>query len=204
MGYPSDVVPWNRELLSICNKKGIKIISNGGGANPEVAADAILRTAKELKVPLKLGVILGDDISDTIKKLRKEGMKFPNTDTGEEDTTRIEDILIDAYAYIGADQIIEALKEGCDEVIGGRLADAALYVGPMMYEFGWDYKEPYWDKLSAAVTTGHVAGSSQLCTGAISGIWREIPEPWHPGYPIIEMSEDGTAVITKTPIPVAW
>lgn len=199
LGYPTDVVEWNNQLLPIISKKGIKLISNGGGANPEIAADAILMLAQQLKVPLKLGVVTGDDVLDTIKRLRSEGLKFPNTDTGEEDITSIEDKLMGAYAYIGADRIIEALKEGCDEVVGGRFSDNALCVGPMMYEFGWEYKEPYWNKIGAAITTGHIVECSQLCCGAMSSIWREIPEPWHPGYPIIEMNEDGTAVITKTP-----
>ena len=198
-GYPTDVVEWNKRLLPIAIKKGIRLVSNGGGANPEIVADEILYVAQALEVPLKLGVVTGDDVLDTIKRLRKEGMKFPNTDTGEEDITSIEDKVIGAHAYIGADQIIEALKAGCDEIVGGRFSDNALYVGPMMYEFGWEYKEPYWNKIGAAITAGHIVESSRSCCGAMSSIWREIPEPWHPGYPIVEMNEDGTAVITKTP-----
>jgi len=138
-------------------------------------------------------------VLDTVRRLRQKGMKFPNADTGEEDIASIEDIVMSAHAYIGAERVIEALEAGCDEVLGGRLADSSLYVGPLMYEFGWEYKEPYWDKIGAAITTGHIASGASLCTGAMSSIWREIPQPWRLGYPVIEMSEDGTAVITKTP-----
>lgn len=200
-GYIPDVIPWMKALLPITKRKGIKIISNGGGANPEAAGEAIVNVAKELGLKgLKVGVIVGDDLSDRIDELRAKGIKFTNLDTGEEDIASIRDRMAGAYAYIGADHIIEALGEGADVVIGGRLSDNALCVGPWMYEFGWDYKEPYLNKVAAAITCGHLIECSACVTGgSMCSIWKEVPEPWNVGYPIAILDENGDAVITKTP-----
>ena len=200
-GYIPDETPFKRALLPITKPKGIKIISNGGGANPEVAGEAIVNVAKELGlIGLKVGVVVGDDLSGRIDELRAKGIKFPNLDTGEEDIDSIKEKMAGAYAYIGAERIIDALREGADVVIGGRFSDNALFVGPWMYEFGWDYKEPYINKVGAAVTCGHLAECSRSCTGGFGcSLWKEVPEPWHVGNPIVEMDENGDAVITKTP-----
>lgn len=201
MGYIPDVIPYFKELLPIAKQRGIRLITNGGGANPEEAGEQLVNLGKELGLTgLKVGVVVGDDLTGRIDELREKGIKFPNLETGEEDFDRIKDKLAGAYAYVGADSIIDALREGADVVIGGRFADNALYVGPLMYEFGWDYKEPYWDKLGAAVTCGHIIECTGNCTGIMMcSLWKDVPEPWHIGYPIVEMDENGDAIITKTP-----
>jgi len=200
-GYVPDMISYFREILPIATKRGIKLISNGGGANPEEAGEQLVKVCKELGLNgLKIGVITGDDLSDRIEELRAKGNKFTNLDTGEEDIDSIQDRLAGVYAYIGADLIKEALQKGADVVIGGRLSDNALYVGPWMYEFGWEYKEPYWDKIGAGITCGHIIECAGCVTGlGMCSLWKEIPDPWNVGYPICEMYEDGTAVITKTP-----
>ena len=200
-GYVPDMISFFKKLLPITREKGIKLISNGGGANPEEGGEQLVKVAKELGMTgLKIGVIVGDDLTDRIDELRAKGIKFTNLDTGEENIDAIRDRMAGVYAYIGADRIVDALKEGADIVIGGRLSDNALYVGPWMYEFGWDYKEPYWDKIGAGITCGHIIECAGCVTGlAMCSLWKEVPDPWNVGYPICEMYEDGTAVITKTP-----
>jgi hypothetical protein len=200
-GYPPELIEWMRTLLPITTKRGIKIITNGGGANVEAACEDLYKAVKEAGLDgLKIGMVLGDDITERLDELRGKGIKFTNMDTGEEDIDSIKDRIVGAYVYIGAEGIVDCLKQGADVVIGGRLSDNAMYVGPWMYEFGWDYREPYWNKIGAAVTCGHIIECSCCCTGGMMcSWWNDVPEPWNIGYPIVELDEEGNALITKTP-----
>ena len=197
-GYIQDIIPWMKALLPVCHRKGIKIITNAGGVNPEAAAEEVIKIARELGIKdLKIGVVVGDDIMGVIDDLRGKGFKFTNLDTGEEDLDRIKDKIVAANAYIGADAIVEALKQGADIVIAGRVSDTAVYVGPMMYEFGWEFKEPYWDKIGAAVTIGHTIECAENVTGGLSSIWNEANNIARIGFPIAEVYENGEAIISK-------
>jgi len=197
-GYIDDIVAWTRTLLPITSKKGIKMISNAGAANPESAADEVVKIAKELGLTgMKIGVVTGDSIAEHMDEIRAKGWKFKNLDTGEEDIDRIKDKIVAANAYIGADCIIECLKEGADMVVTGRVSDNTLYVGPIMYEMGWDYSSKYTDLVAAAVTIGHIIECSMMCCGGGSNLWKVVKNSWRPGFPIAEVYENGEAVITK-------
>lgn len=200
-GYIPDMVSYFKELLPKARERGIKLISNGGGSNAEEAGEQLLKVGKQLGLKgLKIGIIVGDDLSARIEELRGKGIKFSNLDTGEEDIDRIMDRMAGAYAYIGAERIAEALDQGADIVIGGRLSDNALYVGPWMHEFGWDYTDPYINKIAGGITCGHIIECAGCVTGGgMCSQWEEVPDPWNVGYPICEMFEDGSAIITKTP-----
>lgn len=197
-GYVPDLIPHWKRFLPICQERGIKMINNAGGSNPMGAADAVEQLCKEMDIHgLKLGLVTGDDLTDKLDEIRAAGVKLTNTDTGEEDIDRVKDKIVGAYAYAGADGIIEALDAGCDHVICGRVSDISVYVGPLMHEFGWDYSEKYNDKIGGAVNVAHVVECGSPCTGGNSNLWASSPENWHIGFPIIEMNEDGTAEITK-------
>jgi len=199
-GYIPDIIPWMRQLLPITVPKGIKIITNAGGANPIQAAIETQKIIKEMKLgEMKIGVVFGDDILPYIDEIRNQGWKFKNLDTEEEDIDRIRDRIVAANAYIGADLIIEELKNGANIIITGRVSDNALYVGPLMYEFGWKYSEEYIDQIAAAITVGHIIECSACVTGGMSNMWRVSKRPWEIGFPIAEVYENGEAVITKTP-----
>lgn len=199
-GYIPDIVPWMKELLPITSKKGIKIVTNAGGVNPEAAADVVAELAKSLGITgIKIGVVLGDDLSDKLDDMRAKGIKFKNMDTGEEDIDRIRDKIVAANVYIGADSIIDALSQGADIVIAGRVSDTALYIGPMMYEFGWSFENPNWEKIGAAVTIAHVIECAECATGGLCNLWKELPDMANIGFPIAEVYEDGSAIITKVP-----
>jgi hypothetical protein len=101
-------------------------------------------------------------------------------------------------AYLGAFPIAEALDRGADIVITGRVADAALFLGPLIHEYGWARDD--WDRLAAGILVGHLLEcSGQVAGGNFSGEWWTVPEPWKLPYPMAEVSADGTAVITKPP-----
>lgn len=199
-GYIPDIIPWMKKMLPAAVPKGIKILTNAGGANPVVAAREVEKVVKDLKLgSLKIGVIYGDDILPYLDDIRGQGWKFKNLDTGEEDIDRIRNRIVAANAYTGADLITEELKNGADLIITGRVSDNALFVGPLMHEFGWDFSPAYVQRVAAAVTVGHIIECSACVTGGMSNMWRVSERPWEIGYPIAEVYENGEAVITKTP-----
>mgnify|MGYP001002766982 CR=1 FL=1 len=197
-GYIPDIVPWFEKLLPICQKNNIKMITDAGGANPVAAAEAVIELAKRIGISnMKLGVVTGDDLTDKLDEIRASGLKLTNTDTGEEDIDRVKDRIVSAYAYIGSEGIIDALDQGCNHVITGRVSDNSLYIGPLMHEFGWDFSEKFNNNLGAAITTGHIIECGCPCTGGISNLWKESPDNWKIGFPIVEMNEKGDAIISK-------
>lgn len=197
-GYIPDVIPWMKAILPIAHEKGVKVITNAGGVNPEAAADEIIKIAKEAGIQnLKIAVIKGDDVKAQILSMIENGEELINLDTGISSIHEVSNRIVAANAYIGADMIVEALKQGADVVIAGRISDNAVYVGPLMYEFGWEFDDPYWDKIGAAVTVGHIIECAENCAGGLSNLWDQIPHPERIGFPIAEVYEDSSAIITK-------
>lgn len=195
-GYLTGHIDGMKQILPAAYKKGIKIITNGGGVNPEAAADQVLNIARENNLKdIKVAVVKGDNIAGRIDDLLKKGWKFTNLETGEDDISKIKDSILIANAYIGADSIIAALADGADVVITGRCSDSALFVAPMMYEFGWKYEDQYWAKIGAAITIGHTLECADFLTGVASPVWESVPKPEEVVYPLAEVSEDGTAIL---------
>lgn len=197
-GYTRDVLDLLRGALPVCVEKGVKVITNAGGANPRAAATRIAELAKELGVSgIKIAVVTGDDLRPQIDELMDAGVSFANMDTGAELAT-VRDRLTHAAAYTGCEGIVEALEGGADIVVCGRVTDIALYLGPLRYEFGW--KADDWGRLGMATAVAHaIECGGQATGGLLAGGWWDTPGLEELGYPIAEVAEDGTAVITKTP-----
>lgn len=193
-GYDALLAARMEAVLPVCRRKGIKIITNMGAANPEAGAQKIKEVAQKLGIRgLKIAAVSGDDVLEAI---RAQECKIE--ETGEK-LSAIKDKLVSANAYLGAQPIIEALKGGADIVITGRVADPALFVAPLAFEFGWSLDA--WDMMGQATVIGHLLE----CAGQITGGYfadpgyKDVPGIGHLGFPIAEVSEDGTAVITKVP-----
>jgi hypothetical protein len=173
----------------------LKIVTNAGGMNPlgcAAKAQAILEK-NQLKNS-KIGVVTGDDLLPRLDELINNGHAFTHLDTGEH-LTAVRDRVVSANAYLGAPPIAEALRLGASIVITGRVADAALTVGPAAFEHGWKWDE--WDRLAGATVAGHLIECGAQCTGGLWCNWREAPDLANVGYPIAEIEADGVCRITK-------
>src|SRR5437588_2953726 len=198
-GYARDCVPMLTELWPLAAERGVKFVMNAGGLNPHGAREAVARAFKEKGFKAKIAVVTGDSISDRIDELRSEGDTLAHMDTGA-DIKGVRERLLFANAYLGAAPIAEALAQGADIVITGRVADAALSLGPIMHELNWRWDD--WEKLAQGLTVGHLLECSGQARGGnfgSAGEWAKVQNFLGLGYPIAEVSEDGTAVVTKAP-----
>lgn len=198
LGYVPDVIDYMRATMPLARQSGTKLISNGGGVNPMAAGNAIVKTAQELGLSgTKVGVIEGDDVLHRLDDIIASGIPLVNMDTGDTDFARIRTRVVAANVYTDASGIVEALGAGADVVVAGRVSDNALYVGPMVHEFGWRYEASYEDRIAAAVTVGHVLECAGCASGGINSRFAEMPHMGNLGFPFADFSKDGTAVISK-------
>ncbi len=195
-GYARTFVRQMEETLGTCLERNIKVVTNAGGLNPRGCALAIEELAGRLGLAPVVATVTGDDVRSRLRDLEAAGERLTHLDTGAE--FRAEGVeAVTANAYIGYRGIAEALQRGADVVITGRVADAALVVGPAAWRFGWAPDE--WDRLAGAVVAGHVIECSAQATGGNFAFFDEVPGLEHCGFPIAEMAPDGSAVITKHP-----
>jgi len=196
-GYAKDLVDVIDAILPDIVEKNIKVITNGGGVNPEACRDAIFAVAKKRGIPIRVGVVLGDNILDTIDPILKAGHPLKNMETGEA-LTDVRSRVLSANVYFGAMPIVEALRQGAQIVITGRTTDTGLTLAPMIYEFGWD--EHDWDKLAAGTVAGHILEcGAQSSGGNFSADWKSVKDFANIGFPIAEAYPNGEFIITKHP-----
>src|ERR1044072_6250733 len=143
-GYARDCVPMLTELWPLAAPRGVKFVLNAGGLNAHRAREAVARAFREKGFKAKIAVVTGDSISDRIDELQASGETLANMDTGAE-IGAVRDKLLFANASLGAAPIAQALAQGADIVINGRVADAALSLGPLMHELDWRWDD--WDRL---------------------------------------------------------
>jgi Acyclic terpene utilisation family protein AtuA len=197
-GYTRDILDLLRGALPAIVEKDIKVVTNAGGANPRAAAEAIAGLAKEAGVSgLPIAVVTGDDIEADIDDLMAQGVSFDNLDTGQA-LAEVRERLTHAAIYTGSEGIVEALRLGAQIVVCGRVTDIALYLGPLIHEFGWAPDD--WERLGMATVVAHAIECGGQATGGLyAGDWQGVPGLENLGYPIAEVAADGTAVLTKTP-----
>ena len=194
-GYARTFLRQLEEVLPICVERGITIVSNAGGLNPEGLASAVSELARRQGVGVRVASVSGDDITDRVPGLQAAGWPFVNLDTGEPLPTGAP--LVTANAYLGARPIADALDAGAQVVVTGRVTDASVVVGPALHAFRWGDGDL--DALAGAVVAGHVIECGAQCCGGNYAHFDEIPHPDHIGFPIAELRPDGSSVITKHP-----
>ena len=179
-GYARTFLAQLEECLGLAVDRGVRIVVNAGGLNPAGLADAVRGLAERLGLPVAVGHVEGDDLLPRAGEL---GLGAPLT----------------ANAYLGAFGIAECLRAGADVVVTGRVTDASLVVGPGIAHFGWGRDDL--DALAGAVVAGHVLECGAQATGGNLSAFHEHPVQrlLHPGFPLAELSADGSCVITKHP-----
>jgi hypothetical protein len=197
-GFTPDFVLQLREILSMCVDRGIRIISNAGGVNPLGCRAAVETLAKELGLAdrVKVAVVLGDDLHPDLDALLAAGEPLINMDTGRP-LADVRARVLSANAYIGAAGLVKALELGANVIIAGRVADAAVTLAPLMYEFGWAPTD--WDRVAAGVIAGHIIECGAQATGGNFTDWPLVKSYRHMGFPLIEAEPDGSFIVTKHP-----
>jgi hypothetical protein len=192
LGYDPLLEERMRAVLPLCAARRIKIVTNMGAANPEAAAKKTAEIARSLGLPaLMTAAIVGDDVLEACKAGDLPIMEFDGT------IKQLGNRLLSANAYLGAGPMAEALSRGADVVITGRASDPALFLAPMLHAFGWAMDD--WNLLGKGTVAGHLLE----CAGQITGGYfadpgyKDIPDLARLGFPIGEVGEDGSLVITK-------
>ncbi|MFB6513783.1 acyclic terpene utilization AtuA family protein [Streptomyces virginiae] len=172
LGYAKTFLRQLEEGLGLAHERGVRIVANAGGLNPAGLADAVRTLAAKVGVPVRVAHVEGDDL-----------------------TARVDGALT-ANAYLGGAGITACLRAGADVVVTGRVTDAALVSGPAAWWFDWAPDDH--DRLAGAVTAGHVLECGTQATGGNYSFFAR-HDIRRPGFPLAEISEDGSAVITKHP-----
>ena len=196
LGYVGTFIKQFREVAKLCDDKKIKIVTNAGGLNPSSMATEVENIIKELELDLKVAYIDGDDLMPRLDELSSSGEKLKNIDKNN-DLFSYEKKLLTANAYLGAWGIKEALDNGADVVICPRVTDAAVVIGPAAWKFNWSRND--YDQLAGALAAGHVIECGAQATGGNYSFFKEVPSFKDIGYPIAEINEDGSFIITKHP-----
>ena len=191
-GYDPLLEERMRAVLPVCASRGIRIVTNMGAANPAAAARKAAEIAGSLGLSaLKIAAVIGDDVLEPCRERDLPIMEFDST------IGQLGNRLLSANAYLGAEPMVEALEAGADIVITGRASDPALFLAPMIHAFGWAMDD--WNRLGQGTVAGHLLE----CAGQITGgyfadpPYKNVPDLARLGFPIGEVGEDGSLIITK-------
>ena len=192
LGYATDFVTVAmRSVLKEVVAKGIRVVSNAGGVNPQGCADALRALADELGVAVKIAVVTGDDVLPLIPELRAAEPPVRELQSGAPLPARV----LTANAYLGALPVKAALDAGAQIVITGRCVDSAVTLGVLMHAFDWSAHD--YDRLAGGSLAGHIIECGCQATGGLHTDWQDVPDWAHIGYPIVECAADGSFVLTK-------
>ncbi|MEZ4281669.1 MAG: acyclic terpene utilization AtuA family protein [Myxococcota bacterium] len=191
-GYARSFVTQLEEVMGTCLGRGIKVVSNAGGLDPEGCARELHEIATRLGLSPKIAWVGGDDLMPRLSEL-VETNALRHFETGE--PIREPGRFLTANAYLGCFGIVDALERGADIVVTGRATDAAIVCGPAAWHHGW--KRDDWDALAGAVVAGHLIECSSQVTGGNYSFFEEVPGIEHIGFPWAEIAADGSCVVGK-------
>jgi hypothetical protein len=191
-GYAKTFLTQMEQVMGTCLDRGIKVVSNAGGLDPESCASALSELAGRLGLSPTIAYVNGDDLLGRLDELDHTGA-LTHFETGETlgDLSRY----ITANAYLGCFGIVEALSEGADIVVTGRVTDAALVCGPAAWHHHW--RRDNFDALAGGVVAGHVIECGAQVTGGNYSFFTEVPHMERVGFPWVEVDEDGSCVVGK-------
>lgn len=198
-GYAMSFLAQMGDVLGTCLARGTRIVVNAGGLNPAGLAARLRELAGAAGLRPNVAHVEGDDLMPRLAELAARGEPLAHLATGRALAEAAADgvVPLTANAYLGSWGITEALRAGADVVVCGRVTDAALVTGPAAWAYDWALDD--WDRLAGAVAAGHVLECGAQATGGNFSFFTEIERPVRPGFPLAEMAEDGSCVITKHP-----
>lgn len=180
--------------LPHCRRRGTRIVSSMGAANPLGAARRTTEIIRELGLgPMNVAAVLGDDV---LRYCVEHADTLTVMETGQP-LSSLEGEIVSANAYLGADSILPALRKDAHIVLTGRVADCSLFLAPMIHTYGWALDD--WNTLAR----GQVAADMVECGAIVSGGYfadpgyKEVPDLADLGFPILEVERDGNAVVSK-------
>lgn len=198
LGYARDFLDVLKSLVPFLRNGG-KLVTNAGGLNPRACCQAVTKLLIDAGLKgIKVGMVSGDDVLPVIKselESNPQTQKFAHIES-DQPISSVASKLVTANAYIGAAPIVDCLNQGAQIVIGGRIADPSLAVAPAMAHFGWSSTD--WDKIAGATIAGHLIECGVQSVGGISSHWMDIDNE-NIGFPIVEIAEDGSCIVTKPP-----
>jgi len=190
-GFARTFVTQMEQVMGTCLDRGIKVVSNAGGLDPEGCAEALAEVAGRLGLEPKIAFVRGDDLMPRIEELLAAD-QLRHFETGEPIK---EASFLTANAYLGCWGIVDALERGADIVITGRTTDAAIVCGPAAWHHGWSRTD--WNALAGAVAAGHVIECGTQATGGNYSFFTEVPGMTRTGFPFAEVAADGSTVFGK-------
>ena len=191
-GYARTFVTQMEQVMETCLDKGIKVVSNAGGLDPDGCAQAVAEVADKIGLNPKIAYVRGDDLLPRMSELIAAN-QLTHFETGK--PIRDASTFLTANAYFGGWGIVEALNQGADIVITGRTTDAAVVCAPAAWHHGWSRTD--WNALAGAVAAGHVIECGAQATGGNYSFFTEVPGMARIGFPWAEIAEDGSSVIGK-------
>jgi hypothetical protein len=191
-GYARTFVTQMEQVMGTCLDKGIKVVTNAGGLDPDGCAQAVAELADKLGLNPKIAYVRGDDLLPRMKELIAAD-QLVHFETGE--PIKDASAFLTANAYFGGWGIVEALNRGADIVITGRTTDAAVVCAPAAWHHGWSRTD--WNALAGAVAAGHVIECGAQATGGNYSFFTEVPGMARVGFPWAEIAADGSSVIGK-------
>jgi hypothetical protein len=191
-GYALDFVSAAmKPNLGLIAERGIKVVSNAGGVNPEACAAALRAEIAEQGLALKVACVVGDDLMASAEQLSDSGVTEMFSGETFPPLEKIQSI----NAYLGAFPVARALELGADIVVTGRCVDSAVTLGACIHAFGWGRDDA--DQLAMGSLAGHILECGPQATGGNFTDWDQVPGMADMGYPIAEISADGSFVCTK-------
>ncbi|XP_051130885.1 uncharacterized protein LOC127251285 [Andrographis paniculata] len=184
-GYDPRVSEWMEMLLPLAVERGVRIITNIGAKSPYGAQEEVLQIAKKLGISVSVGVAYQSSVSEI------------GPDNKQKDVDG------EVSVYLGAAPIVECLQQYTpDVIITSRVADASLFLAPMVFELGWN-----WDELHL-LAQGSLAGHLLECGCQLTGGYYMHPGDKHRNMPFqellnlslpfAEVTYDGTVCVAKS------
>lgn len=192
-GYTPFLAERMQMVLPECMRRGIRIVTNMGAANPIAAAQAIRNEARALGLqPPRVAAVVGDDVTDIIRA----NPQLTLMESGEPVESLLPRLAA-ANAYLGADIVRAALDRDAQVVVTGRVADPSLFLACMMHSLGWSYDDL--PRLAAGTFAGHLLEcAAQLTGGCFADFPRKPVEGLaRLGFPFVDMTAQGDATFGK-------